>query len=380
MYKDREVEPQDVNAASAHLKQHLERFNRAQKFLDSAGPWDQADPDLAECVGLLQRERAYLEATSKKIQAARALAIQQAPVLEAAKGDQPRRALIALATTLVAEKTRVFENLQPAQAKALVDSLAPVDAACQRAFPEPAKSPPVVHAGRPGSTETLIGGVALPSGLTERADWWCFVAAHRPELAAKALASVAVVAEHFGNHRLAFEDVLKAGPDWSGAAPTWLFDIARDEKPFVAGLKKAMAEWYKAFGIAAPAEPFPGLAQQIDKVRAAIVAAAGRNHAEPTQHHDKAMEAGARAVAAKLYPKVASVASWMNEAVWIINLNRRDVPIDRYRSGQVVYRVGSDPWCLQQSFTYLEPHMGGGKYQSVTLAGLLGGATVLKCP
>ena len=380
MYKDRDVEPKEVQAATAHLNQHVERFNRAQKFLDSAGPWDQKDPDLAECVTLLQRERAYIENTSKKLQAAKALAVAQAPVLEAAKGDPQKRALYALATILVSDKTRVFDNLKPAEARAQVDSLAPVDAACQKAFPDTFKTAPVVVAGKPGSTETLIGGVAIPSGIANRVEWWCYVSAHRTELATKALANVNVVAEHYGNHVMAFEDVLKPGDAWSGAAPSWIFEVVRDEKPFVAALKKAVAEWYTAFGVAMPAEPFPGLAEQIAKLRAAVPAAAARNHAEPTQNHDKAMEAGAKAIAVKLYPKVTTVATWMNEAGYIIDQNSLGIPIDRYRSGQIVYRVGNDPWCLKQSFTYLEPHMGGGKYQTVTLTGLLGGAIVMKCP
>ena len=375
IYKDRDIEPTEIAKASPHLTQHLERFNRAKKFLDSAGPWDPKDPDLRECVGLLSHELAYVEATSKKIQLARALAAQEGPVLEAAKGDAQHHGLLALATVLVSEKTAVFEHLTAAQAKAQVDSLAPVDAACQKAFPNAAKTPPEVHAGKWGTTEALIGGVALPSKLSENSTWLCYVAAHRAELVAKALLNVSV-----DNHDIAFGDVLKPGDAWNGSAPMWIFELAHDEKPWLAKRKVALAAWYKAFGVAMPADPFPGLAEEIGQIRKAVMAAAERNVPTPGTNHDKALEGGVRGVAAKLQPKVTTLATWLNEAGWTFEQNKLGVPIDRYRSGYIVYRVTGDPWCLQQPFTYTEPHIGGGKYQSSALEGMTGAGTAVKCP
>ena len=52
--------------AISHINQHTDRYNRAKGMLDSAGPWDAKDPDLAECVDLLDKEKAYIDSTVAK--------------------------------------------------------------------------------------------------------------------------------------------------------------------------------------------------------------------------------------------------------------------------------------------------------------------------
>lgn len=381
MYKDRAVEPKEVQGAIAHINQHTERYNRAQRMLDSAGPWDPKDPDLAECAGLLASTKAYIEATQAKIKAAQAAGEKQAPVMEAAKGEPQRRAFFMMAAIHTDPKAQPFDNLKPAEAKALVDSLAPVDAACQGAMPDAAKTAPALpQRGPGGGTEYRSGGAVLPGNLSDRADWWCYLAMNRGELSRKALANVKVTAENYGNHHMAFADIIKAGPGWSGSADPWVFELVRDDKPFLSGLKAAISAWYQAFGVTLPEQPFPGLTEEISQVRAAIVAAAERNRIEPGSHHDKALEGAAKSALAKIYPKVATVASWMDEAAWTVEQNSLGIPLRRYRSGQVVYRVASDPWCQQRVFNWVETHMGGGKYQPPGAAGLIGGSRAVKCP
>ncbi len=379
VYAERDVEPNEAQGAISHLNQHIERYNRAQKMLDSAGPWDAQDPDLAECADLLKRSRAYIDATSAKIKAAQAAAEKQGPVLEAAKGPEKRQAFFALAAVYANPKAKAFDNMKPEQAKAMVELLAPVDAACQQAMPEATKNAPALSKQH-SATEHRVGGVTLPGSLGDRADWWCYVSSHRMELATTALGNVYVIAERYGNHRMIFDEILRAGTSWRGATEGWVLDIARDEKPFMAGLKTAIGAWYAAFGVPVPAQPFPGLAEDIVKIREAVTAAAARNTLEPGKDHDKAMEAGAKAAALKIYPKLAVVASWMDSATWTIEQNALGIPLDRFRSGQVAYRVANDPWCLQRTFNYVEPHMGGGKYQHAPGANLLGGVTIVKCP
>jgi hypothetical protein len=379
MFEGREVEPKEAQNAISHINQHTERYNRAKSMMDSAGPWDASDPDLAECAGIMAKEKAYIDATIAKIKRAQEAAAKQAPVLQAAQGEEARRALYMLATVAVSPKTAVFDNLEPAQAKQIVDALAPVDAACKAAMPEAFASQPALPT-ESGGMEYRIGGVALPGNLTDRADWWCWMSNHRVEVSAKALGNVRVLAERYGNHRMVFADIIKAGSSWNGSTEGWVLDIFRDEKPFMAGLNAALGDWYKAFGITVPEQPFPGLAEDITAIRAAVVAAAERNRMQPSSEHEKTMEAGARSAVAKLYPKVTPVGSWMDANNWTIEQNSLGIPTGRYRSGQVVYRVASDPLCLQRTFNYVEPHMGGGKYQAATAPGLIGGVTIVKCP
>ena len=377
-YQSRDVAPLEVQDAISHINQHTDRYNRAQHFMDSAGPWDPKDPDLRECAELMQHERAYIESTMKKIEAARVAGEQQAPIVEAAKGDEKRRAFYMLAAVKFAETANAFENLKPAQAKALVDQLAPVEAACQKAWPAALTNTPQPPTQRSPS-EYRIGGVTLPGNLSDQVDWWCWVSAHRTDLTKRALGNVYVTAERYGNHKLFFEEILKAGTEWSGSTEGWILDIARDEKPFMTGLRLAIGGWFAAFGLTVPEQPFPGLSEQITQIRAAVAAAAERNPLTPGADHDKAMEAGAKTAASKLYAKTSVVATWMDSNGWTIEQNALGIPRDRFRSGQVVYKVGADPWCTQRTFNYVEAHMGGGKYQHASEATLLPGIKVVKC-
>jgi hypothetical protein len=379
-YASRDVEPKDVANATRHVNQHTDRYNRAKGMLDSAGPWDPRDPELAECSELLDKEKAYIESTIAKIKAAQEMGVRQGPVLEAANGDDRRRALYTLAALTVNPAATVFENLKPASARSLVDTLAPVEDACKGAMPEAFVKQPSLPTQNGGGVVYRTAGVQMPGSLQDRADWWCWIANHRTELATRALGNVTVIAERYGNHHVTFPEIVKAGATWRGSTMGWVLDVYRDERPFMTGLRSAIGEWFKAFGVPMPEQPFPGLAEQIAAVRAAVDGAAARNTIEPTTHHEKAMEAGAKAAAAKLYPKVATPAAWMDESNWTIEQNALGIPLKRFRSGQVVYRVGTDPFCLQRTFNYVEPHMGGGKYQADKEASLLEGVTIVKCP
>lgn len=374
VYQREDIDLKTVENATAHLNQHMDRYNRAQKMLDSTGSWDAKDADLAECVELLQRSRAYIEATKAKILAAQTLGIKQAPVLAAAKGRDAENALFLLVRVHVSENERGFGNMTPVQAKALVETLAPVEAACKQAMPDAAKTPPALGGG-----EMRTGDVVLPANLADRADWWCWIAAHRMELATKALGNVSVMAKSYGNYHREFPEILKAGKSWGGGLELWVLDVVRDEKPFMTELRVALGDWYKAFGLTMPEPPFPGLPEQISQIRAAVTAAVARNRLEPGNDHDKGLEAGARRAVTKLGPKVSAVASWMYSSTWTIDQNRFGIPTGRYRTGTVVYRVGSDPWCVRRTFNYNEPHIGGGKYQADP-APHLAGAGVVKCP
>ena len=101
VYASRGVEPKEVQNAISHINQHTDRYNRAKGMLDSAGPWDPSDPELAECSELLDKEKAYIESTIAKIKAAQEMGVRQGPVLEAANGDDRRRALYTLAALTV---------------------------------------------------------------------------------------------------------------------------------------------------------------------------------------------------------------------------------------------------------------------------------------
>lgn len=54
----------------------------------------------------------------------------------------------------------------------------------------------------------------------------------------------------------------------------------------------------------------------------------------------------------------------MDSAEFTIEKNGLGVPLNRYRSGQVLFKVRPAKFCMQRTFSYNEPYAGGGKYPS----------------
>lgn len=378
-WQNKDVAPSEVNAAAAHLRDVVQRFEHAKKLLDDTGEWNGNDPELKDCVTQFQRYIDYFEATKKKLASAAAAAKQDAPVADAAEGKETHDAVAVFAAVQLEPTANVFGNRQPAQARALYDSLDPVLAACKQAHPEGVEAVPAMPKSSNGSV-LRIAGVQLSNTLSSDAPWQCFVAFHREALARRAIGNVRATVPGYGNYTLILEEIHQKGARWNGAEGNWVFDLASDPAPFLGKLHTAQSSWYQAFGFAAPEGAPEGLAARLTALKQEVAAAAERNHVEPGSEHDRAIEGSARAQVDELYPKLKVVSAWMDAAGWTVEQNALGVPIDRFRSGQIVYRVGSDPWCRQRTFNWVEKHMGGGSYASPGKATLLEGVKVVNCP
>ncbi len=378
VYNKQPVDPQKVAAAEAHLAQMAGRYKQALQQLDSAGKWDPNDPDLAECVGLMKPMRAYILTTQEKIKQAKAFAVKGGPILEAAKAHAVRNAFLTLAVVHVEPTANAFQNLTPVQAKQMVDLLANIAAACRQAMPEAMTTPPPV-AVLPGN-EIRVGNVVLPGNIDTKPDWLCYVSAQRDQLALRALGNVMFSTPNYGNPDRTFKEIADKGTSWNGAADSGIFDIAANEAPFMGQMKAAAAEWYQAFGFPLPGQPFPGLAEKILAFRQAVNAAAARNPIQRLPHKYAPMETRARAYTGKLYPKMAILATWMDESAYTVRTNALGVPLSRYRSGQIVYRVNNDSFCRQRAFSFSEAHQGGGTYVPGGDPTLIEGTRAVKCP
>lgn len=378
VYEKEPVDPRKVESAERHIQQMAERYKEAVQQLNSAGQWDPNDPDLAECVSLMKPMRAYILSTVEKIKVAKESATKGGPVVESVKSQEVRTAFFVLAAVQVDSAANAFQNLKPAPAKEMVALLAPTAAACQQSMPEAmnATPSPLARAG----TERRIAGVVLPGDLDTKADWLCYVAAQRDKLALRALGNVRVYAPNYGNTDMAFTEIFAKGANWSGEASPGLFDIAANEAHFMGQMKQGIQEWYTTFGAPMPDQPFPGLQDQILKFRKAVNEAAARNPIQPGPHKFAPMEARAKAYVGKLYPKMVILNTWMDEATYTVRTNALGVPLSRYRSGQIVYRVNNDSFCRQRSFSFSEAHQGGGTYVSGGDPSLFESTRAVKCP
>ena len=74
------------------------------------------------------------------------------------------------------------------------------------------------------------------------------------------------------------------------------------------------------------------------------------------------------------------VERFMDEATYTVRTNALGVPLSRYRSGQIVYRVNNDSFCRQRSFSFSEAHQGGGSYVSGGDPTLFESTRAVKCP
>ena len=84
------------------------------------------------------------------------------------------------------------------------------------------------------------------------------------------------------------------------------------------------------------------------------------------------METRAKSYVGKLYPKMAILNTWMDEATYTVRTNALGVPLLRYRSSQIVYRVNND--------SFSEAHQGGGTYVTGGDPTLLESVRAVKCP
>jgi hypothetical protein len=122
------------------------------------------------------------------------------------------------------------------------------------------------------------------------------------------------------------------------------------------------------------------LQDQILKFRKAVNEAAARNSIQPGPHKFAPMETRAKAYVGKLYPKMAVINTWMDESTYTVRTNALGVPLLRYRSGQIVYRVNSDTFCRQRTFSFSEAHQGGGSYVTGGDPTLPESVRAVKCP
>lgn len=64
----------------------------------------------------------------------------------------------------------------------------------------------------------------------------------------------------------------------------------------------------------------------------------------------------------KLFADATPKGSFMDAAGWTIEKNSLGVPLNRFRSGQLLFKRAAFKYCEQRNFSYNEVHQGGGSY------------------
>jgi hypothetical protein len=377
-FKDSEVRAGNVKNAIAHFNQVAENWRRATEQINQIpkAELNWSDPALAECKQELDMWLAYINSLKARIEAAQGAAAEERPFFDNVKGLDD--SLLVLAAVEIDPKSDGMANLKAEATHKIMEDLATVEKACRGAgYPGDRLKDP----GRqPGGSERRIGQVSISSAWLRIPENWCYIAMHRNDLMARALGNRPFFVAGYGNWTIVVPDVIKslhAGGD--GYMDSWVAQLVVDPSEFKALMKKEAADWYKHAGVAMPAEPFVLLDTLIRDLQAQVGATAPGFQFPSSGPHDKGLEKMAKAGVAKIYGGVKVIKTMMDADGFTVTKNTRGVPLNRFRSGSVLFKLKDAKWCSQRTFSYVEEHIGGGKYQKQKTVTVLPSMRFVSC-
>lgn len=364
-YEREEVDPLDTSKAITHQKQVVDGWNRAKAKLAQVpdGELDPKDADLAECFAAVTSTEAYLELLDRKIKVAAEQGKVFVPFLATVKPQE--RSFIDF-LQIAYNPAQGPDNYTPAALQRALADLGQVEQACA-GIPADFRVPPKDHDPK---TPMAV--------LVKRPFAWCRIASRRVELTTHYLANKPFHAEGYGAYAIVIPETIKKLESGKGFMEAWIADLLLDPAKFKASLRKEAQTWYQAGGIAMPADPFTGvdkliaaLQSRVDEVAPTIVFEAGPRA--------PALEAGAQKSLLKLYPKAKVVKAAMDASDFEVRTTGAGIPTDRFRSGQIMFRLPTSKHCLQRQFSYNETYIGGGKFQKPSAVNILGATRFMSC-
>lgn len=364
-YERESIEPLDPANAKRHRAQVVDGVTRARAKLAQIpdGEYDEADAELAECVGELRAWTTYVELLDGKLAVAEADAKVFVPFLATVR---PREKAFMHVLTMAADPaTRALDNVPAADLRTALDDLATVEGVCA-GLPAGYAEPPAGYDGK------------LPvATLKNRPFAWCRIAKRRTELAAAYLSHKTFAVEGYGAYGIVIPELLGKIEAGKGMMDAWVADIVLDPAAFRAKLAAAAGVWYRTLGVPVPAQPTAGVDAMIDGLIAKVDALAPTLHFE-TGPRAPAIEAKVAGSLGKLYKGAKPVAYAMDAADFTITKSGAGIPLDRFRSGQVMFRIARTKHCMQRMFSYVETYAGGGRYQRGAVK-ILGATRFLAC-
>lgn len=374
-YKSKDVDPLKVDGVKAHLSQVVESFERAKAQIKQIpeGQFDKTDPELKECWDTLRDWADYIMLVQLKMKQAAEQGGTLGPFLDAVKPH--RMALLTLAAAELAPDADVLNGASAEDAKKMLAGLADVEKQCA-AFKPDVFDGPLDLAHPPGGIEQRVGGIAFPGVFTDRAKNWCFVAKRRQELMTRAAANRFVLVEGYGNYRLVIPEAVQKTSAEHPDLDAWVVEILKDKAGFLKKRDQVAQAWNQAVGV--KPEATSGIGAQLDALQAKVDEAAAQLPLPKGEHHDGALEGQAKAALKKLFADAQPKGAFMDAAGWTIRQNALGVPLDRFRSGQLVFKRPAFKWCEQRTFSYDEPHQGGGRYAKGEVK-ILGAVRFVSC-
>lgn len=367
IYQTADIDATQVQKAQAHWNQIAANWNLANNQMKQVPPGDlvKGDPELKECFTALADYQDYVKLLKGKLDAAQGQATTLGPFLAEVKPFE--KSFLHLAAVAIVPEADILVNLKAADARKILSDLATVAQTCAAKMPEAGQNPPAPVPQKQGQSQTY-GHVHLPDDFTHKADHWCWVAKNREALMQTASANKGVDVEGYGNYTMAFEDL---GKQYGPEHPTmdaWLAVLLVNPADFLTKLDVARDRWFTEIGLTAPKErKSDSLKARIAELQKLVDQVAPQVPKPTPGPHDAKIEAGAGKTLKGIFPGAKVNLAVMDSPDWTVRKNSLGIPLERYRSGQMVFSVPGSKWCQQRAFSYAETWVGNGFAPSSTV-------------
>jgi hypothetical protein len=211
---------------------------------------------------------------------------------------------------------------------------------------------------------------------------WCQVAAQREALTARlATASVKQNLKLWVDEISRDAEALERKEGFSGLMGV-MYELVHETKPAMAKLSAQYQGQFKAAGAEMPADLLAPAQAAVDAWWKEARRLAPQWKFPTGLSSDGAVEGRMKARMAKGMPTAKVLKSGLLKDGWTVYKNGLGVPLDRVRTGVVLYKSPDYPagLCAQREWTVKDTYVGGGKFSPVSDYLSLGAVRLQSCP
>lgn len=332
-------------SAEEDLKTTTNRLTRVNEVIaatrKNVPEIDQNEPSVAECTELVAKAdkiALYLKGRQEKLERLR-------DFFEKHKDEEKTVNIIFNLFQKSQQDKDLINGAAASVVKGWRDSLSTLDAACKTDWPD--------YEGKLVPVEPLH---ANPSN-------WCYVASGAEKLMNILLKRKRWAVEGWGMPLMQIPELLERLPTKPETGmDAWLAVMVIDDAEYKAAFDKVVDAYLDELGYKSTGAFYEPIAEALAKLRTAIDEAAPKNTFVDTGYHHPSLEARAATSLKKIFANATPVRSMMDAPGYTIEKNRIGIPLDRYRSGQILFKMPKTPHCLARTFNYVEDYAGGGTY------------------
>jgi hypothetical protein len=348
-------------SAEEDLKSTTNRLTRVNEVIaatrKNVPEIDENDSSVTECTDLVAKAEkiaSYLKGRKEKLEKLR-------DFFEKHKDAEKTVKLLFNLFHKSQQDKDLINGAEASVVKGWRDTLSTLDAACKTDWPD--------YEGKLVPVEPLD---ANPSN-------WCYVASGSEKLMNILLKRKRWAVEGWGMPLMQIPELLERLPKKPDAGmDAWLSLMVVDDAEYKAAFEKVVNAYLDELGYKSTGLLYEPIAEALAKLRTAIDEAAPKNAFVDTGYHHASLEARAAIALKKIFANATPVRSMMDAPGYTIEKNRLGIPLDRYRSGQILFKMPKTTHCLARTFNYVEEYAGGGTYAPSEVK-LLGSTRFTSC-